>query len=101
MTHPIDTTPEAIAALRENARNAGKEGAGMHRNAGDAGRVAALWIEEKGGNARAADPISATIARLTAERDEARAQVVRWQADANLMLGFAQLAYKAGAKPSS
>jgi len=47
---------EALVALRDkvkadvdqrklNARNAGKEGKGTHRNAGDAGRVARLWME--------------------------------------------------------
>ena len=36
----------------------------------------------------------AEIARILAERD-------RWHADANLMLGFADLAYGAGAAPSS
>lgn len=40
---------DAVAAradmLRSNAHRAGKEGRGTHRNAGDSGRVAALWIE--------------------------------------------------------
>jgi len=31
---------------RENAHKAGKEGYGTHRNAGDSGRVAALWVEK-------------------------------------------------------
>ena len=47
------------------------------------------------------DDTQAEIARLTAERDTARAETARWQADANLMIGFAELAYEAGAMPSS
>lgn len=35
------------AQRRENAKRAGKEGKGTHRNAGDAGRVSALWMESK------------------------------------------------------
>jgi len=36
-----------VAQLYENAKSCGKEGAGMHRNHGDSGRVAALWAEAK------------------------------------------------------
>lgn len=32
--------------LRFNTQRAGKEGPVTHRNAGDSGRVAALWIEK-------------------------------------------------------
>ena len=42
------TDDEVLAKVREtyqNAKYAGKEGAGTHRNAGDSGRVAALWME--------------------------------------------------------
>lgn len=39
--------------------------------------------------------------RVLAERDTARAETAKWQADANLMLGFADLAYDVGAMPSS
>ena len=45
----LDKLIEAVElqcmALRENAHRAGKEGKGTHRNAGDSGRVAALWGE--------------------------------------------------------
>jgi hypothetical protein len=44
---------EQVEALRKNAHNAGKEGQGTHRNAGDSGRVAALWMEDKRDLARA------------------------------------------------
>jgi hypothetical protein len=36
-----------VNQLQINARNAGKEGRGTHRNCGDSGRVAALWMEAK------------------------------------------------------
>lgn len=47
------------------------------------------------------DALVAELRRLTAERDTARAETAMWHADANLMLGFAELAYEAGAMPSS
>jgi hypothetical protein len=40
-----DDLVKRVAELRENAHKAGKEGAGMHRNAGDSGRVGALYME--------------------------------------------------------
>lgn len=42
-----DDLVRLVAERRDNAHRAGKEGAGMHRNAGDAGRVAALYAEAK------------------------------------------------------
>lgn len=43
----IDEQRAKVKRLHDNARNAGKEGWGTHRNSGDAGRVAALWMEAK------------------------------------------------------
>jgi hypothetical protein len=40
-----DDLVKQVAELRENAHKSGKEGAGMHRNAGDSGRVGALYME--------------------------------------------------------
>ena len=45
--------------------------------------------------------MTAELEAVKAERDTARAETARWQADANLMIGFAELAYEAGAMPSS
>ena len=42
-----DKVKAECESLHENARRAGKEGKGTHRNAGDSGRVAALWMERK------------------------------------------------------
>jgi hypothetical protein len=45
------TRRDELAALvkerRENAHRAGREGGGNHRNAGDSGRVGALYAEAK------------------------------------------------------
>mgnify|MGYP003126539734 FL=1 len=43
----IEAQRAKVAQLYDNARNAGKEGWGTHRKSGDAGRVAALWVEAK------------------------------------------------------
>jgi hypothetical protein len=42
-----DDLVRLVAERRDNAHRAGKEGTGMHRNAGDCGRVAALYAEAK------------------------------------------------------
>lgn len=52
-----------------------------------------LHAAQKGGLARA-EKAEAALAT-------ARAETAKWHADANLMLGFAELAYEAGAMPSS
>lgn len=59
------------------------------------GRTEADPMEGPGGTYRDA------YQRVLAERDTARAETAKWQADANLMLGFADLAYDVGAMPSS
>jgi len=43
----IEEQRAKVKKLHESARNAGKEGWGTHRNHGDAGRVADLWMEAK------------------------------------------------------
>lgn len=43
----LEALKEREIEARENARRAGKQGAGTHRNAGDSGRVAALWLETR------------------------------------------------------
>jgi multidrug efflux pump subunit AcrA (membrane-fusion protein) len=53
--------------LQANARNAGKEGKGTHRNAGDSGRVAALYMESRRELA-SLRALSARVAELEAER---------------------------------
>jgi hypothetical protein len=45
LTELRDKVKAKSERLRENARTCGKEGKGTHRNAGDAGRVASLWLE--------------------------------------------------------
>ena len=42
-----DDLVRLVAERRDNAHKVGREGAGLHRNAGDAGRVAALYAEAK------------------------------------------------------
>jgi hypothetical protein len=62
------------AALRANAHKAGKEGKGTHRNAGDGGRVATLYIESchELATLRA---LSARVVELEAEREAAMKSV--------------------------
>lgn len=112
-THPIDTSPEAIAALLDgvtpgpwkyvpNGKKTSITDCDYDRLFIASGTTAPYCDANFIAAARELVPaLAAEIARLTAERDEARAQVARWQADATLMLGFAQLAYDAGAAPSS
>jgi hypothetical protein len=47
LTELRDKVANQCARRYQNARSCGKEGKGTHRNAGDAGRVAALWIESR------------------------------------------------------
>ena len=49
----IEEMEKRVEETRENARRAGKQGAGTHRNAGDSGRVAELWLEASADLAKA------------------------------------------------